>query len=184
MQKEFIYRNEKLNYLIKRSRRAKCIRLSVHSDAQVSVIIPWFASETTAHQFVSDKSRWLLGKIAYFKNKKPSLIPEASRKDYLSYKSLAIKIAQEKLAYFKQFYDFSFKKINIRNQKSRWGSCSKKGNLNFSYRIIFLPEQLCDYIIVHELCHLGQFNHSKKFWELVGKTVPDYKEIRKRIKVM
>ncbi len=184
MRKEFIYRNEKLTYSVKRSRRAKCIRLSVYSDARVSVTIPWLASEKIAHQFVLDKSQWLLGKITHFKNKKKSLIPEASRRDYLKYRNLAMKIVRDKLVYFNRFYRFSFDKISIRNQKTRWGSCSRKGSLSFNYRVVFLPEPLCDYIIVHELCHLGRFNHSKKFWELVSKTISGYKEIRKKIKVL
>ena len=66
--------------------------------------------------------------------------------------------------------------------KTRWGSCSKKGTLNFNYKIALLSPELRDYIIVHELCHLGEFNHSSKFWLLVEKTVPNYKTLRKQIK--
>jgi len=95
---------------------------------------------------------------------------------YAKYKAAALVLAERKVAHFNVHYGFTFNKISIRNQKSRWGSCSKKGNMNFNYKIALLPESLADYLVVHELCHLGQFNHSQKFWDLVGETIPDYKE--------
>jgi predicted metal-dependent hydrolase len=83
-------------------------------------------------------------------------------------------LVHQKLEAWNKFYDLKYNKVAIRNQRSRWGSCSKKGNLNFNYRILRLPPELQDYIIVHELCHLAQFDHSKAFWALVAKTIPDY----------
>ncbi len=68
------------------------------------------------------------------------------------------------------------------NQRTKWGSCSKKGNLNFNYKIALMPEKIADYIVVHELCHLKEFNHSRKFWNLVVKIIPDYLEIKKELK--
>lgn len=87
-----------------------------------------------------------------------------------------------RLAYFNQFYNFSYNKVFIKNQKTRWGSCSSKGNLNFSYRIIFLSPEAQDYLIVHELCHLKEFNHSQKFWDLVAKQVPNWQEIHQKLR--
>ena len=98
--------------------------------------------------------------------------------DYLKYKKEAGILAKERLEYFNTIYNFKYNRITIRNQKTRWGSCSKKGNLNFSYKIALLSPKIADYIIVHELCHIGEFNHSKNFWNLVEKTMPDYKELR------
>lgn len=63
-----------------------------------------------------------------------------------------------------------------------WGSCSKKGNLNFNWRLIQLPPELADYVIVHELCHLKELNHSQRFWDLVGQAIPDYKERRQALR--
>lgn len=80
------------------------------------------------------------------------------------------------------FYRFSYDKIAIRNQKTRWGSCSKKKNLNFNYKLLYLPKEEMNYVVVHELCHLAESNHGKIFWELVARTVPEYKLIRSRLK--
>jgi len=88
----------------------------------------------------------------------------------------------EKIKHFNNFYKFKINKVFIKNQKSRWGSCSSKGNLNFNYKIIYLRPELADYLIVHELCHLGELNHSKKFWALVEKTIPNYVKINKELK--
>lgn len=88
----------------------------------------------------------------------------------------------ERIKHFNKFYNFKINRIVVKNQKTRWGSCSKKGNLNFNYKIIYLRPELADYLIVHELCHLGQFNHSKKFWALVEKTVPNYGKMNKELK--
>lgn len=73
-------------------------------------------------------------------------------------------------------------KVTVRNQKSRWGSCSAKGNLNFNFRLAMVPYDIVDYVIVHELCHLRHMNHSKEFWELVESVVPGWKDARKWLK--
>ena len=88
----------------------------------------------------------------------------------------------ERLAYFNQFYNFKINRVAIKNTSTRWGSCSSKGNLNFNYKIIYLRPELADYLIVHELCHLGEFNHSSKFHALVAKTIPNYASINKELK--
>jgi hypothetical protein len=109
-------------------------------------------------------------------------MPGRSRRDYVRYKEHARDLVRARLAHFNREYGFAIGRIAIRNQKSRWGSCSKKGNLNFSYRLILLPREVADYIIVHELCHLGQFNHSPRFWALVALSCPDYRALRARLR--
>jgi hypothetical protein len=89
---------------------------------------------------------------------------------------------ENRISYFNKFYNFEINRIAIKNQRKRWGSCSSKANLNFNYKIIFLEPQFSDYLIVHELCHLKEFNHSKNFWSLVEKTIPNYKEINHKLR--
>ena len=105
-----------------------------------------------------------------------------ARRHYLKYKEQARTLIEERLNYFNQFYNLEVCRVSVRNQKTRWGSCSSKGNLNFNYKILFLPRDAADYIIVHELCHLKEMNHSKNFWALVSQTFPNYKYIRKNLK--
>ena len=101
--------------------------------------------------------------------------------DYLKYKEQTRALVTQKIAEYNAFYNFTVGKIAIRNQRSRWGSCSKKGNLNFNYRLALLPDELASYVVVHELCHIGEFNHSKDFWNLVAQTMPNYLTLRKQL---
>ena len=123
-------------------------------------------------------------RIFFRLKKKPYNIRRKRRvsKNYLENKNKALEMVKERIEYFNDFYNYKWNKISVKNQKTRWGSCSQRGNLNFNYKIALLPQKSSDYIIVHELCHLGEFNHSQKFWDLVAKTVPDYKETRRDLR--
>lgn len=100
-------------------------------------------------------------------------------KHYTEHKETARTLVHARLAHWNQFYGHTYNRVAIRNQRSRWGSCSSKQNLNFNYKLIFLPIELVDYVIVHELCHLKHFNHSDAFWSAVAETITDY-EIKKQ----
>jgi predicted metal-dependent hydrolase len=104
--------------------------------------------------------------------------------DFFLHKHEAVRILTQRVEYFNQQYRLPYTKIVVRNQKTRWGSCSRKGTLSFNYRLSQMSDELRDYVVVHELCHVGQFNHSHKFWELVAQTIPDYKNIRKKLKAI
>ncbi len=183
MQKEIKIGEQKIRYTLRKSRRAKRARLTINCEGNLTVTLPrfFFFGESAAENFIRAKAVWILQKINYFK-KYPKYFFRGSRRDFQKYKSQAKQLAKEKVAFFNRFYDFRYQKITIRNQKTRWGSCSRRGNLSFNYKIALLPEEMADYIIVHELCHLGEFNHSAAFWRLVAQTVPNYKTIIKKIR--
>lgn len=101
---------------------------------------------------------------------------------YLAHKERAREIVHARLTYFNEHYNFTIGRVAIKNQKRCWGSCSAKGNLNFNYKIIFLPEALMNYVIVHELCHLKELNHSKQFWDVVAVAMPEYKTQRAHLR--
>jgi predicted metal-dependent hydrolase len=105
-----------------------------------------------------------------------------NRRQYLAVKEDARRLVHERIAHFNQSYGFAVGKIFIKNHKSRWGSCSVKGNLNFNYKIALLPPELADYIVVHELCHLREFNHSPRFWRLVEEAIPDHPARRRALR--
>ena len=111
-----------------------------------------------------------------------------SRLDYKKRKEIARRFATERLTFFTGEYaridqafkaDFLYKRLAIRNTRSRWGSCSSRKNLNFNYRILDLPAQLQDYIIVHELCHLKELHHGKTFWDLMKLLIPKARELHR-----
>ena len=112
------------------------------------------------------------------------LLPKLRRgtKAYREAVRTARALAHARLAHFNQAYGFRINRIAIRDTRSRWGSASRKGNLNFTYRILYLPPHLADYVIVHELAHLGAFNHSKEYWELVARVMPQHKKLRRELR--
>ena len=105
------------------------------------------------------------------------------RSIYLSHREEARTLIHRRLAHFNATYGFAYGHVSIKDQGTIWGSCSRKGNLNFNWRLMQLPQALADYVIVHELCHLQELNHSKRFWDLVARTIPDHKERRKALRV-
>lgn len=103
-------------------------------------------------------------------------------KHYLEHKEMARELVLARLVHFNQHYNFVWKRVAIRNQRRCWGSCSSQKNLNFSYKLLLLPSDISDYIIVHELCHLQEMNHGPNFWALVAEQMPGYKEKIKQLK--
>lgn len=170
-------------YTVKKSTRAKNIRITITTDASVVITIPHRASISIAEKFFMSKYTWVEEKVTKMsKNIFNQKIPRSSIRDYKKYKEDALSLTQKKLLQWNKFYNFKWNRVTIRNTSSRWGSCSKNKNLNFNYRIIYLPEALQDYLIVHELCHLKELNHSSHFWQLIEKTLPNYLELRKELR--
>lgn len=99
------------------------------------------------------------------------------------YRKEASIILTEKAEEFAEKLQVSYADIKIKDQKSRWGSCSSKGNLNFNWRIVMAPEPVCDYVVIHELCHLKYLDHSPRFWNLVERICPDYEQYKKWLKI-
>lgn len=105
-----------------------------------------------------------------------------NKKQYVQKKEEARRLVLERIAYHNNHFGYPLKRVSIKNHKSRWGSCSAKGNLNFNYKLVYLPLEVVDYVVVHELCHLKEFNHSKSFWALVAQRIPQYVEVRRMLR--
>lgn len=99
------------------------------------------------------------------------------------YKDRASCYIMDRVNYYESIIGVKAGKIRIKNQRTIWGSCSSKNNLNFNVKLIMMPDYIIDYVVVHEICHLIHFNHSKEFWKKVEEVIPDYKERRKYLKL-
>ncbi|OGZ67188.1 MAG: hypothetical protein A3D35_03560 [Candidatus Staskawiczbacteria bacterium RIFCSPHIGHO2_02_FULL_34_9] len=177
-----VLQNKNIDYTLRKSNRTKRVSLSVSHDGSVAVTIPYSLTENVAERFLQEKANWLFSRLEFFKQFEERIIIKKTIKDYAENKEKALSLVKSKVVYFSKLYEFEYNRISVRNQKTRWGSCSKKRNINFNYKILFLTERLADYIIVHELCHTKELNHSKNFWNLVKEILPDYKKLRKEIK--
>lgn len=172
-----------ISYTIKSNRRSRGIRIAVREDGEVVVTKPTRVSNLQVRLIVERKKDWILEKIEEMSKRPKKILAHYSARDFRQNKERAYNLVDNKIAQFNKFYKFEIERVTIRNQSTRWGSCSKKKNLNFNYKIVFLPEALQDYLIVHELCHLQEMNHGKRFWELVGQQIPGYKIRRKSLKL-
>ena len=174
-----------LSVVIKSVRRSKSIKILVYSNGRVVLTKPSFVSLKKAAQFLDSRTEFIKTSLNNFSLTMPLKLDENKQKEaehYKKYRKQAKEIIVERVAEINKFYGFKYGRISIRNQRTRWGSCSRQGNLNFSYRLIFLEQDAFDYVIAHELCHLQEFNHSAKFWQLVEKYSPNYKFLRQQIK--
>lgn len=173
--------NQQIEYTLNLSKKAKNLRITIKPGGLLALTLPHKASLTYAHKFMQEKQEWIIEKLA-----KARLVDNKELKgttsEYIKNKPAAKKLALQKVETFNAKYNFSYNKIRIKNTNGRWGSCSKDGNLNFHYKIVFLEDELADYLVVHELCHLKELNHSQDFWALVEKTIPNYKTLRKKLR--
>lgn len=157
----------------------KYIRLRVRPDGTVQVIKPHHVSQIIVDRFVAQKSAWIAKQRAILQTL--TRLP-CQPGDYARLRPQALQLVSERVEHWNRQYGCRIGSISIRNQKSRWGSCSRAGNLAFNYRVVHLDPDLLDYIIVHELCHLLELNHSRQFWNRVAQTIPDYAQRRMSLK--
>ena len=169
-------------YTIKRSPRAKRVTGTVRRDGTVVVTLPQRAAVRHAEELVQHHADWFLKRIAAVNALPPSPLDHLTDNDYQTHKEEARRVITERVEHFNRSLKLSYNRIAIRNQKTRWGSCSSKGNLNFNYKLLFLPPALRDYVIVHELCHLRHLNHSPAFWGMVAEVLPNYKQSKKELR--
>lgn len=164
----------------------KTVTIQVNSNLSVTVRAPRSTSEKDIEEILKKKEAWISKHIEKIKETKERFEAESTekltREKVIALAEEALKIIPARVEYFAKVIGVTYGKITIRNQKTRWGSCSSKGNLNFNCLLMLAPPEVLDYVVVHELCHRKQMNHSKAFWLEVEKVLPDYKEARKWLK--
>lgn len=175
-----------LPYTLIRSNRKSCA-ISIDQDGQITVRVPMRTSEKEISHLLIDKRLWIITKYLEVqerqKNRPVSDLTAVQRAALEQrYIAAAKEYFPKRVAHFSQFTGGSYSRITIRDQKTRWGSCSAKGTLSFNWRLMLAPPSIPDYVIVHELCHLTYMNHSAAFWKKVESVYPDYRTARKWLK--
>ena len=184
----------KSNYMSKeikliRSRR-RTISIEITPDAQVIVRAPRYASVRDINNFIGEKADWIDKHVKKMQERrrleqereKDNPKQELSPQEIKLLTTRAKRIIPQRVRYYADLMGVTYERITIRKQKSRWGSCSSKGNLNFNCLLMKTPEEIIDYVVVHELCHLKEMNHSDRFWAEVEKVLPDYRDRRRWLK--
>ena len=168
-----------LSYQLIRSDR-KTISIQITPEGTLLVRAPARMREADIRAFVESKRSWIEKHLA--KQSTQSAGPKLSMEDIHALADRALKVIPQRVAHFAPIVGVTYNGITIRNQRSRWGSCSAKGNLNFNCLLMLTPPEVIDYVVVHELCHRKEMNHSPAFWAEVEKVLPDYKERKKWLK--
>lgn len=170
--------------LIKSNRRS--VGIIVKPGGEIVVRAPKGMPTPMILSFVHEKESWIVKN--YLKQSKLPSAPASEPKSPHTlalekrYRDAAKEYIPKRVEYYHAFTGGQYTKISIRDQKTRWGSCSSNGTLSFSFRLMLAPPRVLDYVVVHELCHLTHMNHSKEFWNMVEIILPDYKEHRKWLK--
>lgn len=225
---EIILNGQIISYMLKRSARAKYVRLEVKRETGLTVVVPNSYKIGQLPSFLEAKRSWILRYLAKYSKVKPlsaerelesgdtipyrgrdlevvkqqnckkaegvrlkqnklivSLGLENNRLDLALerwYRIQAAKLIKERADTLSARLGLTYNRITIRGQKTRWGSCSCKGNLSFNWRLMMAPEPVIDYVIIHELAHIKEMNHTKRFWALVAECCPLWREHRKWLK--
>lgn len=164
-----------------RSKR-KTVTIQIKSDGRVVVRAPVRMSGTAIRQLLEEKSAWIEKHLAQIRRQNESAEPAFSPEQLRQLAEAARQDLPRRAARFAPLVGVSCGRITIRAQKSRWGSCSTRGNLNFNCLLMLCPEEVRDYVVVHELCHRKEMNHSRRFWLELARVLPEYEQQRQWLK--
>ncbi|MBR3780623.1 MAG: M48 family metallopeptidase [Clostridia bacterium] len=156
--------------------KRKTISIQVKPN-EVVIRVPLRMKEKEVEKFVESKRNWI-EKHLHSVAEKQKLLQNTelyTEEEIESLVSKAKEIIPQKVDFYADKIGVTYNKITIRCQRTRWGSCSSKGNLNFNCLLVLLPDEIIDSVVVHELCHRKQMNHSAKFYAEIEKVFPDYK---------
>jgi predicted metal-dependent hydrolase len=233
MKRQIIINSQKIDYVLRKNKLSKYIRLTVSANKGLVVTIPQGTSIKSVEQTLIEKQAWILRNLAKANNSHKNLVKVFNVGDKLLFlgKEFPLNIARENVRSFSMEFNqqalkvkipvevsqeeqqegitrvllgwytqqakifipqrteqlakllqTNYNRITIKDLKSRWGSCSQLRNLNFNFRLVLAPPAIVDYVIVHELCHLKELNHSKLFWLEVERFCPEYKQHRQWLK--
>ncbi len=166
-------------YTLVRSAR-KTISIVIKPGGEVEVRCPKRCSKRDADAFVVSKEEWIRKHLEAIAERPRQPVLSVEERKRLADQAAAV--LPEKVRQFAAQMHISYGRITIRSQRTRWGSCSARGNLSFNCLLMLCPENVQDYVVVHELCHRKEMNHSGAFWAEVEQVCPDYRDSRKWLK--
>ena len=178
MPKEKLVKIAGLSVLLVRSSR-KTLAVQIRTDGTVIARAPLRMPKDRILCFLSEKASWIRMQQGKMQEREKMRQQARIHLDAAQEKELrerAKSVLAQRTAYFARQVGVTYGRITVRDQKTRWGSCSQTGNLNFNFRLILAPLEVLDYVVVHELCHRRQMNHSTQFWQEVAQVLPDYRK--------
>ena len=168
---------------INRRRGLKRLSLRVGKGGKVTVSAPPRLSISFIEKFIEEHEVWIESAKAKIEEREKNDAKEKIQfPSFESSKARAKKLLLERVRYWTKWYGVKFERVSIRRAATRWGSCSSQGNINLHYKLFFLPEELREYVVVHEVCHLLHMNHSRAFWKEVERAVPEWRSIKRKMK--
>ena len=168
-----------MKYEILRSAR-RSVAISI-KEGRIILRAPLLLTDKEAEKIIKDNEKWIRSKLECYEIKKAKEAELTEEKIKELRKSAKVYF-KEQIEKFSKIMDLKYSRVTITSAKTRFGSCSSKGNISFSYRLMLYPESAREYVVVHELSHLVEMNHSKRFYSIIEKYLPDYKERRKQLK--
>ena len=178
MPKEELVKIAGLSVLLVRSSR-KTLAVQIRADGTVIARAPLRMPKDRILCFLSEKASWIRmqqGRMQERENMRQQARIHLDAAQEKELRERAKSVLAQRTAYFARQVGVTYGRITVRDQKTRWGSCSQTGNLNFNFRLILAPSEVLDYVVVHELCHRRQMNHSTQFWQEVAQVLPDYRK--------
>lgn len=165
--------------VIRSARRTIAIQIK---SGRVIVRAPLRMSKAEIERFVASKADWINKHLEASKQRQSVPVQTFTTAEIQQLADAALHDIPQRVRKYAAIIGVTVGRITIRNQKTRWGSCSSKGNLNFNCLLMLCPEEIRDYVVVHELCHRKELNHSPRFWNEVARVMPDYAVSRKWLK--
>ena len=170
-------KREKLTYRLVRGDR-KTVSLQIMPEGELVVRAPKAMKRGEIDRFVESKRGWV---EKHLRNVEPE-VPRMTQAEFEELVRQALEVIPRVAARFAPVVGVTYGHITIRNQRTRWGSCSSQGNLNFNCLLLRAPQEVLEYVVVHELCHRKEMNHSPKFWAEVERVLPNYRESKRWLK--
>ncbi len=170
-----------INYSITRSNR-KTLAIQIQNDGTVLIRAPFRASDDAVRKFIESHREWITRHVAIMRERSENREPAFTGSEIQSMAKETAAFLPSLIQEYAQRLDVYPSHVTVRSQKTRWGSCSSKGGLNFNCLLALTPDHVRRYVVIHELCHLKEMNHSPAFWRLVASQMPDYRKAKEWLK--